>query len=1051
MSSKSDFVNSMYRAGLQAGLTDSAARVMAAQAAIESTYGASAPGNNFFGIIAGPDWTGPTVTRPDKDAAGNQIMQQFRVYDSPEAGIADRVSTMRAQFPAFSGATTMDEALASLQHGNRGVYYTASQHDYEAAVAGINKKYMPAAPTVTTASLEVPRPPAAVSTSSSLSDALNARQYGKPGGGVGVNAEELNPEFARRLDALISAAEKATGDKVAIFEGYRDPKRSAQLHASYTGEPVTYEGVTYQPVPSMKGKYQASGPGVSEHNFGMAGDIRAGNQPDKFPSGPAYQFMVAHAGEYGLENLGASDPAHFQIPQAEFNAFKTGGQVAEFKLPTSAPDVETAVAAIGNATRSPNAAAYTQDTGAGGRARTLSDLLPSEAAYGVTGLAGDKRIPTDWVTNGVTNPQGFGAPGAPLTASPYASDYETALMVSAGTTALQQVTNTKAKVEGANIRTGVMAVGGVFGEADDELSGGVIQGGKVGDVPLPRGRASSIGMLQPGNIDLNNRPVFFGSDGSYRTENSISVSTDAGEVLIPTVVNGKQVSDEDAIKHYQQTGENLGVFVSPDAADAYAEQLHLRNQGLSNIVVPMPGRPVALDGAEPAPPASPAEKPQLVRLPTGAMITPGTYVNKKTGIATVITAGPNGEAVITPQRAGILNIPKEIAKGSLLGRVAKNYIGQQVAAQAQTVTAAVSSTASNATMAVKEKLGDAGNLITAGLSSLPSLGGLFGFGGGGTVAVKSGPYEIPQSKAPAQSWPDAVRLIVGGTSNPPAPTSVGKSLEGTKYATVGASLDQHFATVAAPTVQQTKSEQVQERQAATPKPAKPSQGTITPPTVTKAPAATPKPAVTWAPKYTDLPKVQTTKLVTVTKENPDYVRYQQQQSRTVGEDTKDLHGTANVADPLAPPPTITTTKRVTVATPSPASAPGTYVVQPGDTLSTIAARNGMTPAQLQAMNGGAVIQPGAKLNTGSSIQMSHSIGSSSAVAAVTLASGRTVPVGAQGSAQGGRYQYVVQSDGSVVNVTTGHVTAPANQNGGGGNGIGTTWDRASGGWVGGGQ
>lgn len=109
-----------------------------------------------------------------------------------------------------------------------------------------------------------------------------------------------------------------------------------------------------------------------------------------------------------------------------------------------------------------------------------------------------------------------------------------------------------------------LARGGVVGYADGGLAG--VQ------VPLPRPNP----MLSPGNLDLDTRKVYHGSDGSYRTENSISIGTDSGEVLIPTVVNGKQLSNDAAIAHYKKTGENLGTFATPEDADNYAEQLHLR-------------------------------------------------------------------------------------------------------------------------------------------------------------------------------------------------------------------------------------------------------------------------------------------------------------------------------------------------------------------------------------------------------------------------------------------------------------------------------------------
>lgn len=102
-------------------------------------------------------------------------------------------------------------------------------------------------------------------------------------------------------------------------------------------------------------------------------------------------------------------------------------------------------------------------------------------------------------------------------------------------------------------------------------------------------------MLRPGNINLNGRPIIQNADGSHSSEYSVSFGDENGhEVLVPTVVSGKFLTPDGkkpkegsaaeeamfkrAWQHYEQTGEQLGVFDNADHADAYAQIVHSRKQ-----------------------------------------------------------------------------------------------------------------------------------------------------------------------------------------------------------------------------------------------------------------------------------------------------------------------------------------------------------------------------------------------------------------------------------------------------------------------------------------
>lgn len=85
------------------------------------------------------------------------------------------------------------------------------------------------------------------------------------------------------------------------------------------------------------------------------------------------------------------------------------------------------------------------------------------------------------------------------------------------------------------------------------------------------------GMVEQGNIDLNNRPVVPTPTGGFATVRSASFGMPDGyEYLLPSVTqDGRTLYwAPDIVKQYEKTGQFLGKFKDPYSADEYARALH---------------------------------------------------------------------------------------------------------------------------------------------------------------------------------------------------------------------------------------------------------------------------------------------------------------------------------------------------------------------------------------------------------------------------------------------------------------------------------------------
>lgn len=130
------------------------------------------------------------------------------------------------------------------------------------------------------------------------------------------------------------------------------------------------------------------------------------------------------------------------------------------------------------------------------------------------------------------------------------------------------------------------ATGENFGTFDtkeeaEKVAQGIKNGGTLStattttNTPMYTLNGNFPGMIKAGNIDIANRPTVKLPDGRIATVRSASFNIDGNEVLLPTVSkDGKLWTEQEAIDNYRKTGENLGVFNSPEAASKYAQALH---------------------------------------------------------------------------------------------------------------------------------------------------------------------------------------------------------------------------------------------------------------------------------------------------------------------------------------------------------------------------------------------------------------------------------------------------------------------------------------------
>ena len=100
--------------------------------------------------------------------------------------------------------------------------------------------------------------------------------------------------------------------------------------------------------------------------------------------------------------------------------------------------------------------------------------------------------------------------------------------------------------------------------------------------PKPETQSNTPGLLTPGNIDLSKRKVVENADGSFSTVISASFEIEGKVVLLPTLdPNGKQMTNDETVARYEQTGEHLGIFKTEADATAAAKKISKGQESLN--------------------------------------------------------------------------------------------------------------------------------------------------------------------------------------------------------------------------------------------------------------------------------------------------------------------------------------------------------------------------------------------------------------------------------------------------------------------------------------
>jgi len=125
--------------------------------------------------------------------------------------------------------------------------------------------------------------------------------------------------------------------------------------------------------------------------------------------------------------------------------------------------------------------------------------------------------------------------------------------------------------------------------------------------PMPAGQ------VKRGNINLF-RPSIPNPEGGDSTVLSASFGIDGQQVLLPLADEGRFFNADEAVEKYRRTGQHLGVFETPEAANAYADRLHKDyERGVYALPKEIPDRSLGYFSRDPQAYGAPPQRPAVIK------------------------------------------------------------------------------------------------------------------------------------------------------------------------------------------------------------------------------------------------------------------------------------------------------------------------------------------------------------------------------------------------------------------------------------------------------